>query len=284
MYEDIPEWVGKSNNIPSNFKKAVHIILTAISLDSDLSSVMVMKGGILMGVKYGSERFTTDIDFSNDNPLSEDDLSKVKERLQNALDQANVDILNGIQCRLQSIIRQPKKEDAPFPSLKIKIGYAETKNGKQISRLKEGKSSDIVSIDYSFNEYTGSTEKISLTNSETINCYSLTSMISEKFRSILQQEFRNRNRRQDVYDLYILISNFSNKSEEEKEIVLQELIDKSKNKGIDSYLNKEGLGREEIINRSKHAYDDMKDEISGDLIEFDVAYGFIKSYFESLPW
>ena len=109
-------------------------------------------------------------------------------------------------------------------------------------------------------------------------------MIAEEFRSILQQEVRNRNRRQDVYDLYYLISKYSTGIESEKIIVLQELKDKSIGKGIDDYININGLDREDIISRSKQGYSDIKEEISGELPDFDIAYNKINEYFKELPW
>ncbi len=62
---DIEQWIGNASNIQEKqFRMAVVIILHAITLDSILRLNMVIKGGILLAIKYNSDRFTRDIDFS----------------------------------------------------------------------------------------------------------------------------------------------------------------------------------------------------------------------------
>lgn len=39
-------------------RQAVHIILKSISIEESLNEMMVMKGGTLLGVKHGSDRYT----------------------------------------------------------------------------------------------------------------------------------------------------------------------------------------------------------------------------------
>ena len=65
----IENWVQESIDNRSvaaqkDFRHAVHIILKAISLSENLSKSMIFKGGMLLGIKYQSERYTTDLDFS----------------------------------------------------------------------------------------------------------------------------------------------------------------------------------------------------------------------------
>ena len=47
-----------------NFREAVHLILAAISRSVGLRSKMIMKGGMLMAIRYDSTRITRDADFS----------------------------------------------------------------------------------------------------------------------------------------------------------------------------------------------------------------------------
>lgn len=61
----IEEWVHQvSEKPPKIFRHAVHTILFAVSQSIQLHELMIMKGGILIALKYGGIRHTKDIDFS----------------------------------------------------------------------------------------------------------------------------------------------------------------------------------------------------------------------------
>ncbi|WP_346843088.1 nucleotidyl transferase AbiEii/AbiGii toxin family protein [Klebsiella pneumoniae] len=44
--------------------QSVHIIIKSLYIEGSLNEMMVMKGGTLLGVKHGSDRYTKDIYFS----------------------------------------------------------------------------------------------------------------------------------------------------------------------------------------------------------------------------
>jgi hypothetical protein len=44
------------------------------------------------------------------------------------------------------------------------------------------------------------------------------------------------------------------------------------------------MANKEIIERSKKEYPQLADEILEDLPPFDEVYGFVRSFYESLPW
>ena len=61
---DIARCVDAAPPALREFRQAIHLILAAIESDAELRRGMVMKGGILMALRYRSPRFTRDIDFS----------------------------------------------------------------------------------------------------------------------------------------------------------------------------------------------------------------------------
>ena len=61
---DVSGWVEQADVPQRRFREAVHIILDAIGQSRSLQTKMVMKGGLLMAIRYASTRFTRDIDFS----------------------------------------------------------------------------------------------------------------------------------------------------------------------------------------------------------------------------
>ena len=284
MELNLTQWVSDTDEDYVDIRKAMHIVLLAIGSSSRLSSMMALKGGMLMAIQYANTRFTTDLDFSALQNPEEVDLDTLRDELNQALVGAEVELISyNISCRVQKIKKQPKAfEAATFPSLNITIGYAKKDSAGAMKRLERGDAADTISIDYSFNEITGELGEVTLENQEKIQVYSFPALMAEKFRSILQQVVRNRSRRQDVYDLHHLISNYSAHSDGEKFQVYNLLIEKSVGKSIDEYLNKLALQNPEIRSRSQEGFDELIYE-DVEEISFDDAYLVVQEYFESLP-
>lgn len=263
------------------FRKAVHIILVAIADRAEIAEQMLMKGGMLLAIRYNSTRFTRDIDFSTKKKYSEFDHEKFLDDFDAALERAGDRLDYNLSCKIQSVKLKPLKEDASFPTLKISIGYAKKDNMKQLKRLKALNSSDVVRVDYSFNELNRKIEKIQIEAGKNIFAYSITDLIAEKYRAILQQEKRNRSRRQDVYDIYFLINKIKI-TKEDKCIILESLIKKAESRELK--ISIASISEKSIIKRSKKDYDKLQDEIKEDLPGFDEAYGLVKAFYESMPW
>jgi len=150
---DILNWVSQaSDDANKEFREAVHTILSAIASDHILRVSMILKGGILLAVRYHSHRFTTDIDLSTDLTLG-NDFSKenVVETLNNSLAMTVEELDYGLDCRVQSAEKKPKSLEATHPSLKLKVGYA-YKNTPKHRRLQADQSPSVIDIDYSSNE------------------------------------------------------------------------------------------------------------------------------------
>ena len=137
-------------------------------------------------------------------------------------------------------------------------------------------------MDYSFNEVTLDVESIRLTDGEELHAYSFADVVAEKYRAILQQEVRNRVRRQDAYDLYMLLDRQSPVDADEKQAILASLRRKSQSRGLD--VNAQSLAQEAIVERSARDYQTLAGEIPDELLPFDRVYAAIGEFYESLPW
>lgn len=279
---DIGEWVDLETD-PNHkaIRQAIHTILVAISSSDYLRIRMIMKGGVLLAIRYESDRFTEDIDFSTPTTRLDFDLDSFVRELEVSLISAVDKLDYGLDCRLQSHKYKPKDEAASYPTLKIKVGYAYKNDYSSHRRLDNGKCSQVVEIDYSLNEISQSDDVLKLDLGGEIYAYSLIELIAEKYRAILQQEVRNRHRRQDAYDLFRLFEKIELDGDE-KVYLLSRLIEKSSARGL--HITKESMSNPEIIRRSSSQYDQLESEIDGTLPKFDVVYGEIKSMYESLPW
>jgi predicted nucleotidyltransferase component of viral defense system len=281
---DINTWVEEASTKENReFRQATHTILSAIAFDESLKASMILKGGILLAIRYKSHRYTKDIDFSTERQLGgEITESSVRKLLDRSL-ATMVEILNyDLDCRVQSSKLKPKNPNSTFPSINMKIGYA-YKGTPKHKRLAVLQSTDTISIDYSLNEATPNIETLKLDFDEGIWAYSLTDLIAEKYRSLLQQVPRNRTRRQDVYDLNLLIRKLDEEIDGiEKSKILNCLIRKSRARNIDPNIN--SFNDPELKSRAERHYQTLKDEIEGELPDFDEMFNRVSTFYQSLPW
>jgi len=284
MEYSIEDWVESATQDRITFRQAVHTILLAISNSDYLRPKMVMKGGMLLGIRYKSSRFTEDIDFSTAMKLDEIDEDTFKQELNDSLMASSSELPYRVDCKVQSLRIQPKGGNATFPSFNLKIGYASKDNIGGMKRLNAGSSTNTVKIDYSFNEETLNVDEVCLEADESVIAYSLNSVIAEKYRSIIQQVHRNRSRRQDVYDLHYLLSTVSKLSSEEKMDILLTLMHKSKDRLPDNAVTKVSLDDPNVIQKSSQDYSLLSGEIDGPLTPFHLAYGTVNDFYKSLPW
>lgn len=289
--KNIEEWIDRAeNDDEKKFRQAIHLILLAVSRDKVLSQNLVIKGGIVLSLAYGSERYTTDLDLSaldNMEVLSKEELElKLGRQITAvvALSDYNLKLL------VHSIKYMPKDPSkVKFPAYKAKIGYADSTNQNAIKRLDNKQSSKIIDLDISFNESVSvsDTENFKLTDRLNVLCYSLEQLVAEKYRSILQQVVRTRSRRQDVFDIHYLLNQEASLlySNETKKTVLDKLIKCSERKGIEAYLNQSGMRDEEIKRLSLEDFHTLSLEIDIDIeVSPDGMYTVVQEYFESLPW
>ena len=232
---NIGEWVKLEKNPEhKTLREAIHTVLVAISTGHWLNCNMIIKGGVLLAIRYESVRFTEDIDFSTRITLIEFDQDYFLKELEQSLLSAVEHLNYGLDCRIQSYQLQPANNpDATFPTFKLKIGYAYKHDTNSHKRLRKRQSSKIVKIDYSLNEETQDIELFKITDGGTLSAYSSTDLIAEKYRAILQQKIRHRVRRQDAYDLYTLMEKLPITDHTEKKQILETLLKKSASRNLE---------------------------------------------------
>lgn len=280
MQHDIAEWVNQAPSDQRELRQAVHTVLAAIAHDTQLRADMIMKGGILLAVRYQSVRFTRDIDFSTSMKLSEVNPDEVHRRLDAAL-RLSVEALDyDLDCRVQGCKVQPANQvNASFPSIKLKIGYAYKGTAKH-RRLIQLQSTSVISIDYSLNEAISNTDEVLVGLDQSVNAYPFAELVAEKFRALLQQIERDRYRRQDVYDLAFLSRMPRNGSVEAA--IFESLMIKARSRNIEP--TRDSLNDEEVKRRAAADYHTLKDEVQGDLPDFELAYAEVLAFYRALPW
>ena len=279
---NVAEWVVSAPLQQQAFREAVHIVLAAIGSSTPLRTQMVMKGGMLMAIRYNSTRFTRDADFSTTALYQQGNEKELTEELEAQIQYFNQLLSYNTHCTIQTSAMSPPGASRTHPTLKLTIGYAAPSNPSAMRRLQAKQSSKIVEIDFSYNEAVLDIEMLRLSDADELHAYSLVNLMAEKYRSLLQQPLRRRNRYQDVYDLCFLIGKVPPLSIHEQLHLLEYIQASCKPRGIAAQQS--SLNNPEVERMAAQGYKTLENDISDDLPEFDRAYGTVREFYENLPW
>lgn len=284
---DIAEWISKARADPVKYleRQATEVVLVAIGR-APFGGKTYLKGGVLMGLAYQSPRQTADVDMTSTAGPTELDLTGFEESFDKILARTARDLgYLDLALRAQRIKQQPNKDalkQSRFPALDISIGYALRDDEPMINRLNEKQSLLTISVDISFNEPVDDVQCLQLgQSSEKILAYSLRDLIAEKLRAFLQQEKRNRARRQDIYDLALLLQRFQFDKEELREIH-ESLILKCAARDIVPTID--SIADPALIERARREWETMQLELENELPSFEKCHGSVEVFYRSLPW
>ena len=283
---DVEAWVESARPDPVLYqqRQAIEITLHAIARTAPLYKKMCLKGGILMGLAHGSPRQTTDIDLTAIGLHAEEGVGdKIRRLLDSAFPPAAAALgYANLVIRTHSVKKIPKAifETANFPALKLKIASAGRRTPQERA-LRAGKAAGVlIEIDISFNEPLPEIQVLEMTDGRALLAYSLVDLIAEKYRAMLQQVTRRRQRRQDVYDLDRLI--LRNEVDEEcRSRILKAFVTKCWTRNLDP--TRASLDDPEIKKRSGSEWDTMELEL-GELPDFEGCFARVCEFYRSLPW
>ena len=91
--------------------------------------------------------------------------------------------------------------------------------------------------------------------------------MAEKYRSVLQQTIRNRNRRQDIYDLALLLSHVDRWTHAERAQLKSLIVASAEPKGIKAQAD--SMTDLKIREMAAKGYEDLAAEVEEPLPEFD---------------
>ena len=282
---NVAEWVerAKADPIAYQQRQTVEIILNAIARTAPLRGKMFLKGGILMGLAYDSPRQTTDIDLTTDLEVEGSVGDEVRDLLDSEFPRAAAELgYADLIVKTHSVKHLPKGKfpNANFPALKLKIASAKRMTPQERA-IRAGKASDVmIDVDISFNEPLPQIQVLKLTSGLDLRAYGLVDLIAEKYRAMLQQVPRHRNRPQDVYDLDRLIA----RSEIDDKLhaqILDALVEKCQARQIEPA--RPSLDDPEIKKRAGAAWQSMGLEL-GEVPDFEGCFTRVAGFYQNLPW
>ena len=287
---DLERWISLAgpDKVSRRKRQVAEITLHAIALERRLGQMLVLKGGSLLAIAYGSSRFTTDLDFTalSHPPEAPEQLATL---LNPALIRAAAALgYADLHCRVQTVRRLPNPKKfivAEAPALKVIIGSSGP-GASERRHLDAGTASDVLELDISYREPLVWIEEVALLGHvevggapQTLLVYSLAEVVAEKLRAYLQQGIRNRSRRQDVFDIAYLIE--AHGADLDRAAILLALLKKARARGINP--NADMIDDPELISRAKRDWNTLRDEV-GQVPEFEVCFGLVRDFYISLPW
>lgn len=282
---DVRKWVKAAQADPQlhRDRQVTEVVLAAIGISPTLKTSLVLKGGTLMALAFRSGRVTGDVDFSATvQPEGFEELLRVE--LDRALPRAAIKLgYLDLVCRVQRVKRHPRPdnfEGADFPALEVKVGFAK-RGTSQEAMLAKGKAARTLLVEVSFRDQVYAFQELHLTEADVaVQAFTLTELIAEKLRALLQQPIRDRNRRQDVYDIAHLITQNEIDVDARGEI-LSTLIEKCRSRGIEPSIV--SLDNPEVRERAAREWDTLRLEVA-DLRPFEEQFAMVSEFYRSLAW
>ncbi len=281
----VADWVERAKTDPVTYRQrqTIEIILNSIAMTAPLDVKMFLKGGILMGLAYDSPRQTSDINLTTYLTADGDVDNEIQRLLDSVLPRAATELgYADLIVRTHSVKRLPKKppfEEAKFPGLELKIACTRRGTREETALLK-GKGTNVIKLEISFNEPLRQFQVLELTGGQELRAYSLGDLIAEKYRAILQQVKRKRNRRQDVYDLDLLIVG-NQMDDSYRAQILDAFIEKCRARHINP--TRTSLDDPEIKKRSGTDWQTMELEL-GEVPDFEDCFARVSQFYRDLPW
>ena len=231
-----------------------------------------------MGLAHGSPRQTTDIDLTAGFRAEEDIAERIERDLEETLAVTAADLgYTDTIVRVEFIKKLPRNQfdHAKFPGLKIRIFHG-------VRRLDGDKLAFVnhFDIDVSFNEPQPGTIDLEIAEGRSLLAYALVDLIAEKYRAILQQIPRRRQRSQDIYDLDYLIAEVDSIGDMGTQIHAA-MMEKCLARNIEPY--RDSLDNPEIKRRSSAGWQSLTLEVD-DLPDFERCFASVKRHYKSLPW
>lgn len=284
---NIDAWIERARHDPMAYieRQATEVVLATIGELPGYQGRFFLKGGILMAVVYNSPRNTGDVDFTTDLPASPDLSAGLRDALDRTFPKITARLgYPDLMLKVQTMRERPRPFNGPhtqsFPALEINIAYCR-RNQPAERHFENGMAPNVVKVEISFNEPIHAVELIQLSLAgTTVTAYGITDLVAEKFRALLQQVPRNRNRRQDVYDIAHLTERFPLDAHE-RATLLKTFLAKCEARTI--VATPDSLDDDELIERARADWDTLEQEI-GKLPDFDVCFEIVRTLYRQLPW
>lgn len=257
-----------------------YTVLAAFAQSRPLRESLVFKGGNALDFVWQPNRSTLDLDFSidHDDLLFRADTEGLRRHVGRAVESFQQQ--SGVILRVQSVRQRPPGPNRAFPTFLVRIGYALPDQLPLRQRMMDGRMSPhVVDIEVSANEVIGAFTSVRIDDAmPPLRVSTIEDIIAEKLRALLQQPIRNRERRQDVLDIAVLLRLHPEikRSDTGRFLVL-------KCEARDINPRKSSFLDPEIRRRAAIDYDALESTTRVLFIPFDEAWDALVAFVRELP-
>ena len=274
---DLEAWIDRVAADPVAYRQRQAMEVVLHSIASLLPKYrLYLKGGLLMGLVHDSPRQTTDIDLTAGFDAEPGIGKRIADELKSAFRPIAAELgFTALTVDIHAIKPLPRGsfDTAQFPAVNIKVVHT-------VRATNENRHPLYFDIEISFNEPLQQVQILRIADNRELYAYALVDLIAEKYRAVLQQIPRKRNRRQDIYDLHYLTA--ANEIDANgKGQILEVLQVKCRSREIEPART--SLANPEIRERSKARWETLEIEL-GEVPDFETCFEQAKAFYESLPW
>lgn len=258
-------------------KRFMQFVVLESLADSELRERLSFKGGNALRFVYRNPRGTVDLDFTADAAFP-DDPSRIRAVLDPPLRRGAERF--GVRARLQRIRRDPPGPDRTMPTYHASVGYQfpGDRHFADFDRFSRPLNT-VVELEISLNDVVCETAPAQLHPAYAVRIHTCTleDILAEKLRALLQQPLRNRNRRQDVYDIARMLR--MHRSQVDACKVARYLTAKAAARAIRATRS---AFDDEVRRRARVDYETLFDSLDPAFIPFDEAWGELVSFVHTL--
>ncbi len=262
-------------------EEAILAIVEAMEVDDFLHEHFVLKGGNALRLAYHGVRASVDLDFTSidshahqEHRATEALLDEFCSRLNQALESVKHRFGFTLMSVQKACVQPRHLIHRTFPSLEISVGYSRNPQGRLPLN-------DSIRLDVSLNDVVCEDEYVEVGESY-VHISSLDDIIAEKLRALLQQIPRNRNRPNDVYDIWFYWTHVRRILDFEK--IASFLVHKSRDRDQIFPITRESFYVEEIRQRASVGFDAIQDHLppGQQLPSFDDAFAAVLALVDEL--
>lgn len=266
-------------NLPED--RAIRALLHVLASDSTLKESYVLKGGNALKHVFNGPRSSVDVDLSAVSPTSnqlekdtEEALKDFCERLSKSLAEVGARFGYAQMLVQSSKVLPPNENPRTFPAFEVKVGYTERED-------RDPPYSDVVKLEVSLNEIVCDAEYVEVENAE-VHVSSLNDIVSEKLRALLQQVVRNRNRPNDVFDIWFYTTKARSALDATR--ISNFLKRKCSDEQKMGFVTRRMFYHPEVRIRAAEGYDSIRDRLvaSTPFPDFEEAFNQVLVFVESL--
>ena len=207
-FAEIAVWAGGAGVTvaEARIRFAQYAVLRVVAGVRQLQSSLVLKGGNALDFVWVPNRSTVDLDFSVD--PSDSLPAFTPDSIRGLLDRGrrNVEQSLGLTLALYAVRQHPPGEARTFATIEARVGYALPDEQRLQFRMRHGATSPhIVRIEISQNEPICAATTVALDSTLRVRVCTIEDIVAEKLRALLQQPIRNRERKQDLLDIAVIL-------------------------------------------------------------------------------